>query len=275
MRKFLIYTFLAISSIIMIYPLLWLFGASMKSNSEIFTSIWFIPEKIDFSAYINAWKSAGGYTILHFLKNTLLIIIPKTLFAVISSSVTAYGFARFDFPFRKTAFSLLFAVMLMPQIATMLPTYIMWREIGVLDTYIPLTLPSLFACEGVFVFILIQFFGGIPKELDEAAAIDGCGALKTLFYIHAPCIRPAIISIAVFTFLWTMNDFMTPLIYISSVEKYPLSLALRMSMDSTGQGYEQNKIIAMSILGLIPSISVFGLAQKQFTSGITTGGVSG
>ncbi|MBO5384010.1 MAG: carbohydrate ABC transporter permease [Ruminococcus sp.] len=275
MRKIIIYSFLILSSLIMIYPLLWLFGASMKTNSEIFTSIWFMPEKIDFTAYINGWKTSGEYTMGHFFINTFMIILPKTIFAVISSSVTAYGFARFDFPFKKTSYILLLAVMLMPQITTILPTYAMWEKFGMLDTYIPLTLPALFACEGVFVFILIQFFKGIPKELDEAAALDGCGAIKTLFYIHMPCIKPAIVSIGVFTFLWTMNDFMSPLIYISSVEKYPLTLALRMSIDSTGQGYEQNKIIAMSILGLIPSILIFGLAQKQFESGITTGGVSG
>ncbi|MCD7890717.1 MAG: carbohydrate ABC transporter permease [Ruminococcus sp.] len=144
-----------------------------------------------------------------------------------------------------------------------------------LDTYVPLIIPPLFACEGMFVFILVQFFSGVPKEFDEAARIDGYGTLRTLVLVLVPCIRPAIISIAVFSFLWTMNDFLSPLIYIQSVEKYTLSLALRLSVDSTGQGYEQNKIIAMSVIGLIPSIAVFALAQKKFINGITAGGLSG
>ena len=116
---------------------------------------------------------------------------------------------------------------------------------------------------------------GVPREFDEAVRIDGCGTLGTLFYILLPCIRPVIVSICVFTFLWTMNDFLTPLIMISSVEKYPLSLALRLSADSTGDGYEQNRVLAMSVIGLIPSVAVFGLAQKKFVSGITAGGLSG
>ena len=127
----------------------------------------------------------------------------------------------------------------------------------------------------MFVFILIQFFNGIPREFDEAARIDGCGTLKTLFLVLVPCIKPAVISIAVFTFLWTMNDFLGPLIMIQSVEKYPLSLALRLSVDSTGQGYELRTVIAMSVIGLIPSVAVFALAQKKFVSGITAGGLSG
>lgn len=275
MRKFLLYLILAVIGIIMLYPLLWLFGASFKSNDEIFTTIWFIPKSFDVEVYKNAWVTVTPYTMGHYFINTFLIIIPKTVFAVLSSLLVAYGFARFDFPLKKLFSVLLMCGMLMPSIVTILPMYRMWSSLGLLDTYIPLTLPSLFACEGMFVFILIQFLKRVPKEFDEAARIDGCGTIKTLFLVLMPCIRPAVISIAVFTFLWTMNDFLSPLIMIQSVEKYPLSLALRLSVDSTGQGYEQRKIIAMSVIGLIPSVAVFALAQKKFISGITAGGLSG
>ena len=275
MRKFLLYLILAVIGIIMLYPLLWLFGASFKSNDEIFTTIWFIPKSFDVEVYKNAWVTVTPYTMGHYFINTFLIIIPKTVFAVLSSLLVAYGFARFDFPLKKLFSVLLMCGMLMPSIVTILPMYRMWSSLGLLDTYIPLTLPSLFACEGMFVFILIQFLKRVPKEFDEAARIDGCGTIKTLFLVLMPCIRPAVISIAVFTFLWTMNDFLSPLIMILSVEKYPLSLALRLSVDSTGQGYEQRKIIAMSVIGLIPSVAVFALAQKKFISGITAGGLSG
>ena len=261
----------------MIYPFLWLLGASFKSNDEIFSSIWFMPESFDFFAYIKGWETVTPYNMGHYFLNTFKIIIPKTAFAVTSSVLVAYGFARFDFPLKKFFFALLLCSMLMPEIVTIMPTYIMWSSIdyNLLYTYIPLTLPSLFACEGMYVFILVQFFKGIPKEYDEAAKIDGCGTLRTLVSVLIPCIRPAVISIAVFTFLWTMNDFLSPLILVPSVEKYPLTLALRLSVDSTGQGYEQNKIIAMSVIGLIPSITVFALAQKKFVSGITAGGLVG
>ncbi|WP_028517390.1 carbohydrate ABC transporter permease [Ruminococcus flavefaciens] len=275
MRKLLLYFTLAVIGIIMLYPLLWLFGASFKSNDEIFTTIWFMPKSIDTDVYKNAWETVTPYTMGHYFINTFMIIIPKTVFAVLSSVLVAYGFARFDFPLKKFFFALLMCGMLMPSIVTVMPMYRMWSSLGLLDTYIPLTLPSLFACEGMFVFILIQFLKKVPREFDEAARIDGCGTLKTLFLVLMPCIRPAVISIAVFTFLWTMNDFLSPLIMIQSVEKYPLSLALRLSVDSTGQGYEQRKIIAMAVIGLIPSVAVFALAQKKFISGITAGGLSG
>ncbi|MBE6861513.1 MAG: carbohydrate ABC transporter permease [Ruminococcus sp.] len=276
-KKFPVYLLMCLISVVMLYPLLWLVGASFKSNEEIFSSVWFMPESFSAEPYINGWKTVTPYTMGHYFINTFRIIIPKTVFAVISSVLVAYGFARFDFPLKKFFFTLLMGSMLMPQIVTVMPTYLMWSGLGknLLNTYLPLTLPSLFACEGMFVFMLIQFFKGIPKEFDEAAKLDGCGTLRTLFSVLVPCIKPAVVSIAVFTFLWTMNDFLNPLILVQQVRDYPLSLALRLSVDSTGQGYEQNKIIAMSVIGLIPSIAVFAAAQKKFVNGITAGGLSG
>ena len=275
MKKALIYLLLTAVAVIMLYPLLWLVGASFKTNEEIFSSVWFMPKSFSTEVYKNAWDTVTPYTMGHYFLNTFMIIIPKTAFAVISSILVAYGFARFDFPMKRFFYALLICGMLMPSIVTVMPLYRMWSRLGLIDTYIPLTVPALFAGEGMFVFILIQFFKGIPKEFDEAARIDGCGTLKTLFLVLVPCIRPAVVSIVIFTFLWTMNDFLTPLIMIQSVEKYPLSLALRLSVDSTGPGYEQSKILAMSVIGLIPSISVFAIAQKKFISGITAGGLSG
>ncbi len=263
------------AALVMIYPLLWLIGASFKSNEEIFSSPWFIPKSIDLSVYVKAWQTVTGSSMGHYFLNTFKIIIPKTVFAVISSTLVAYGFARFDFPFKRLFYALFMGTMFMPAIVTVMPSYLMWSRLGILDTYIPLTLPALFAAEGTFVFMLIQFFKGTPKEFDEAARIDGCNCIQLLIYILVPCIRPVIISISVFTFLWTMNDFLNPLIMISSVEKYPLSLILRLSADSTGNGYEQNRIIAVSVIGLIPSVAIFAAAQKKFISGITAGGLSG
>ncbi len=275
MKRMIAYTLLVLIAVIMLYPMLWLIGASFKTNREIFSSVWFMPDRLDVSVYKSAWETVTPYTMGHYFLNTLMIIVPKTVFAVASSVLVAYGFARFDFPFRRFFLGMLIGSMFMPAIVTIMPMYLLWGKLGMLDTYIPLTVPALFASEGMFVFILIQFFKGVPKEFDEAARIDGCGAVKTLVYVLVPCIRPAIISIAVFTFLWTMNDFLGPLIMVQTVSKYPLSMALRLSVDSTGQGYEQCKIIAMSVIGLIPSVTVFALAQKKFVSGITAGGLTG
>lgn len=276
LKKYLpVYIVLLSVSAVMLYPLLWLLGASFKSNEEIFSSAGIIPKSFDLSVFKAAWQTVTPYTMGHYFRNTFMIILPKTVFAVVSSVIVAYGFSRFDFPLKKLFKALLLASMLMPSIVTIMPMFLMWSKLKLLDTYIPLTLPALFAAEGMFVFILIRFFEAVPKEFDEAARIDGCGWLKTLVFILVPSIKPAIISIAVFTFLWTMNDFLNPLIMIQSVEKYPLSLALRLSVDSTGQSYEQRKIIALSVIGLIPSITVFALAQKKFVGGIATGGLTG
>lgn len=274
-RNALIYIFLTVTSLIMLYPLLWLFGASFKSNHEIFSSLWFMPEKFDFSAYVNGWKTSGTYTMGHYFINTFKIVIPRVVFSVISSVITAYGFARFEFPLKKQLFSLLIFTMILPETLLRIPSYRLWNMFGMLDTYFPLILPSALAGEGLFVFMLVQFFKGIPKELDDAAKIDGCNSLQTLVYVLVPCIRPAVVSVGVFSFLWSVNNFVEPLIYISSVKKYPITLAVRMSMDSTGQGYEWSSIIAMSLIGLIPSVLVFLSAQKYFTSGISTSGISG
>ena len=275
MKKFPFYLLMTACAVVMLYPLLWLVGASFKDNDEIFSSIWFMPRHFGLSVYKRAWQTVTPYSMGHYFVNTFLIILPKTAFAVVSSVLVAYGFARFDFPLKKLFFALLMGSMFMPAIVTVMPLYSLWNKLGALDTYVPLTLPALFAAEGAFVFMLVQFFRGVPKEFDEAARIDGCNSFQILWHILVPCIRPAIVSITVFTFLWTMNDFLNPLIMISSVERYPLSLILRLSADSTGNGYEQRKIIAMSVIGLVPSIAVFAAAQKKFISGITAGGLSG
>ncbi|HEX3038646.1 MAG TPA: carbohydrate ABC transporter permease [Oscillospiraceae bacterium] len=275
-KRLCMYAILLAVAIVMLYPIVWLFGASFKSNAEIHSSIGFIPSSFSMQPYINGWNTGTEYTMGHYFINTFEIVIPRVLFTIVSVTLVAYGFARFKFPFKKQFFALLIGTLLLPQVILRIPSYLMWREFHLLDTFAPLTLPHLFATDAFFVFMLIQFFRGIPKDLDEAAKIDGCSRFSTLIRILVPCIKPAIISIGLFSFMWAMNDFMGPLIFISSVEKYPVTIALRMSMDATGSaGYEENQIIAMSIVSLIPSIVVFMCAQKQFVDGITTGSVKG
>lgn len=269
------YAILIFVAIIMLYPIIWLIGASFKSNADIFTSIGFWPKEFDFTPYIQGWKTSTQYTMGHYFFNTFCIVIPKVICVIISVTLTAYGFARFDFPFKKIFFSCVIGTLLLPNIILRIPSYLMFKTFGMLDTYLPLVLPSLFATDLFFVFMLVQFFRGVPKDLDEAAEIDGCNTFQTLIQILMPVLKPAIISCALFTFMWTMNDFMGPLIYISSVEKYPLTIALKMSMDATGGAFDWNKVIAMSLVGLAPSIIVFFAAQKYFIEGIASSGIKG
>jgi oligogalacturonide transport system permease protein len=267
------FAFLFLLGYIVLYPLLYMVSTSIKTESDFLdVSHQWIPIQYTIENFKVAFSALDFF---NSLKKTLFIQVLSAVIEIFVCSFIAYGFARFDFPLKRLFYALFMGTMFMPAIVTIMPMYLMWSRLGVLDTYIPLTMPALFAAEGSFVFMLIQFLKGVPKEFDEAARIDGCNSMQILVYILVPCIRPVIVSICVFIFLWTMNDFLTPLIMISSVEKYPISLILRLSADSTGNGYEQCKILAMSVIGLIPSIAVFGLAQKKFLSGITAGGLSG
>jgi oligogalacturonide transport system permease protein len=150
----------------------------------------------------------------------------------------------------------------------------MFREMGMLDSYLPLYLPMAFATQGFFVFMLIQFLRGLPTDMEEAAQIDGCNSYQLLWYIVVPMLKPAIISVALFQFMWSVNDFLGPLIYISSVEKYPIALALKLSIDVT-EGTQWNEILAMASIAIVPSIVVFLIAQNYFVEGISSGGVKG
>lgn len=268
------YAILLLFGLVMLYPLVWLVGASFKTNSEIFTSPFFWPMEPTVQGYIDGWKTSTPYTFGHFFLNSMTIVIPKMLGTAISSVIVAYGFARFDFPGKKILFGILIATLLLPDVVTRIPQYLLFRDLGWLDTYLPLFVPQWFAWEAFFVFMLIQFMRSIPRDMEEAARVDGANTFQVLWYVVVPMLMPALISVCLFQFMWTMNDFLGPLIYISSVEKYPISLALKLSIDAT-EAFNWNQILAMTVLALTPSLIVFFIAQKYFIEGISTGGVKG
>ncbi|MFN3276055.1 MAG: carbohydrate ABC transporter permease [Paracoccus sp. (in: a-proteobacteria)] len=274
LSAFVRYTLLTVVGLIMLYPLIWLIGASFKTNSEIFGSIGFIPREPTIEGYIKGWETSTPYTFGRFFWNTFLIILPKTIFTAISCALVAYGFARFEFPGKKILFASLIATLLLPNVVTRIPQYILFRDLGWLDTYLPLWVPSAFAGDAFFVFMLVQFLRAIPRDMEEAARVDGANSMQTLIYIVVPMLLPALISVMLFQFMWTMNDFLGPLIYLSSVEKFPVSLALKLSIDTT-EAFDWNRILAMSVLALLPALIVFFIAQKYFIEGISAGGVKG
>ena len=261
-------------AIVMLYPLLWLVGASFKTNTQIFTETGFWPDAFSFSAYAKGWKTSTEYTFATYFLNSFAIVVPRILVTVVSCVLVAYAFARFEFFGKKLLFSIMVGTMMLPLIVLRLPQYLMFRELGWLDTYLPLILPSAFATDTFFVFMLVQFLRGIPRDMEEAAVIDGCNALQLLWHIIVPLLKPAIISVVVFQFIWTMNDFMGPLIYLASVEKYPVSLALKMSIGATEE-VEWANVIAISVVALIPSVAVFFAAQKHFIEGAASSGIKG
>ncbi|MTK09614.1 MAG: carbohydrate ABC transporter permease [Hungatella sp.] len=269
------YGILTAVALVMIYPILWLVGATFKTNNEIFTTVNFIPKRIDFTPYIEGWKTRTQFTFTTFFLNTFQYVIPKILFCLISSTLVAYGFARFQFPFKKFFFSLLMATMFLPAVVTRIPLYLLWKNLGLLDTYVPLIAPTIFANEPFFVFMLIQFLRSIPTYLDEAATVDGCNSFEILIRILLPALKPAIVSCTIFQFIWSFNDFLGPLIYVTSLSKYPVALALKMSIDQSSGIVEWNQILAMSFLALLPALILFFAAQKYFVEGITSTGAKG
>lgn len=268
------YGLLLIVGLIMLYPLIWLVGASFKTNSEIFANPGFIPESPTVSGYVEGWKTSTPYTFSRFFLNTFWIVIPKVIGTAISCTAVAYGFARFDFPGKRILFASLIGTLLLPNVVTRIPQYVLFRDLGWLDTYLPLWMPSAFAGDAFFVFMLVQFLRAIPRDMEEAARVDGATSWQTLIFIVIPLLAPALVSVCLFQFMWTMNDFLGPLIYIPSVDKYPISLALKLSIDTT-EAFEWNRVLSMSVLAITPALVVFFLAQKYFIEGISTGGIKG
>lgn len=270
--KIIKYIILVVVGIVMIYPVIWLFFASFKSNEELFGSASLIPKKFMWDSYIEGWKGTGQYGYGTFFLNTIKLVIPTVIFTVLSSAVVAYGFARFRFPFKKILFALMISTLMLPNAVVIIPKYMLFKNLGWIDSYNPFIVPAIFAGYPFFIFMLVQFFRGLPRELDEAAIIDGCNSFTIFLRIILPLSKPALISAGIFQFMWTWNDFFNSLVYINSVSKLTLPLALRISLDSSAS-VNWNQIMAMALVTIIPCIVVFFLAQKHFVEGIATTGM--
>lgn len=260
--------------IVMFYPMLWMIGASFRTNNaEIFSSIWFIPKTFTLEGYIEGWNGTG-YPYGHYMINTYMFVIPKVIGTVLSSVVTAYAFTRFDFAGKKYWYGLMLATLFLPQVVMNVPQFLLFTKMGWVDSYLPLVVPAFFACDTYFVFMMSQFMRSVPREMDEAAEIDGCNSFQRLVFVISPMVRPAMVSAALFSFMWASNDYMGPLIYINSTKKFPASLGLRLFMDAEA-GFQWNRVLALSVITILPSLIVFFLAQDEFVEGISAGAVKG
>lgn len=268
------YLFLVLMGLLLTFPLIYLFFSSFKTNNEIFGSLKLLPERFILDGYINGWNSVGQFTFGRYLFNTFVLVIPVMAFTIVSSLMVAYGFNRFEFPLKKTLFIVLLALMMLPAAVLIVPRYLLFSSLGWVNTYFPFWIPALFATSSFFVYMFIQFFRSIPRELDESAHMDGCGSFRILVSILLPLCVPVVLSAAVFLFIWTWNAFLSQYIYINSVRKYTVSLALRISIDAASR-IEWNNILAMSFVAMIPSFIVFFTLQRFFLEGISTSGLKG
>jgi len=225
-------------------------------------------------SFAEGWKGSGQFTFGVFFINTIKLVMPVVLFTLLSSIVVAYGFARFEFPLKNTLFMLMLATLMLPNAVIIIPRYILFNTFGWLDSYRPFYIPAVFATNSFFIFMLVQFLRGIPRELDESAVIDGCNSFMILARILIPLSKPSLFSAAIFQFIWTWNDFFNTLIYVNSVKKFTIALGLRMAIDIQG-AVNWNQIMAMSLVAIIPPILVFFFSQKHFVEGIATTGLKG
>jgi multiple sugar transport system permease protein len=260
--------------LVMIYPILWLFASSLKAPDEIWTNVTsLIPRALAFNNYAEGWRGFGGITFATFFRNSFFYAGVATLASVMSSAFVAYGFARLRFAGRGFWFTCMLLTLMLPSQVQIIPQYILFNRLDWINTYLPLLVPRL-GGQAFFIFLIMQFIRGIPRELDEAAEIDGCSRLGIFLRIILPLIKPALITAAIFSFYWTWEDFQGPLIYLSNPKLYTVSLALRASADPNSVT-NWGALFAMASLSLLPVFAIFIFFQRYLVQGISTTGLKG
>ncbi|MFD0692900.1 carbohydrate ABC transporter permease [Paenibacillus sp. GCM10027628] len=274
MKSMLYHLIVCVIAVAAIYPILWLVASSLKPNEEIYTTATsLIPSRLEWGNYLSGWKGFAGTTFTTFMKNSFIIVIISTIGAVASSALVAYGFARIRFAGSKLWFSAVMLTLLLPQDVTIISQYVLFAKFGWLSTFKPIIVPQFFGIP-FFIFLIMQFIRTIPAELDEAAKMDGCSKYSIFFKIIVPLIVPALVTSAIFSFYWRWDDFYTPLLYLNDPKLYPVSLALKLFLDSESVN-NWGGMFAMSTLSLVPIFIVFLLFQKYIVEGISTSGLKG
>jgi len=261
-------------AIIMIYPLLWMISRSFTPELLIFRTQGLMIEEFTLENYLRGLAGIGGVTFWDYLRNSFTLTLPVVIGTLFSSSLVGFAVARLQFRGKGFVYALIFATMMIPIHATLIPRYIMFHSLGWIGTYLPITLPSFFGIQGFFCFLFIQFMRGIPSELDQAATVDGCGPITIYFRIICPLSVPAFLTSGIFSFIWTYDDFFSHLIYITSPARFTVTLALRQYIDA----FELSAfgvLFAVSTMSLIPIFLIFVSCQKYLVEGIATTGLKG
>jgi len=259
------------TSILMLYPLLWMLAASFRPENEIFTSASIIPSEWSLGAYIRGWSGLRT-SFGTFFTNSLIVSVLSVCGNVLACSMAAYAFARLEFRGRGFWFAMMLMTLMLPYQVTLIPQYVLFRQLGWINSFLPLIVPKFLAADGFFIFLMVQFFRGIPRELDEAAQMDGCAPWRIYWKIIMPLSTPVLATAAIFTFIWTWDDFFGPLIYLNEMSKYTVMLGLRTFTDSTGES-DYGGMFAMSVLSLVPIFLFFLFFQRLLIEGIATTGM--
>ncbi len=274
-RHTLTHAFIIALGLLMLYPIVWMIVSSFKPNNMIFSDPGLIPKAVTTENYITGWKGYAGTTFGKFFANSLIICALAIIGNVISCTMAAYAFARLKFAGRGFWFAVMMVTLMLPGHVTLVPRYIMFNTFGWVGSILPIVVPKFLATDAFFVFLLVQFIRGLPVEVEEAAIIDGCGKLGVFLRIIVPLAFPAMVTTALFTFLWTWDDFFNHLLYLTRPDTFTVSRALRTFVGDAGAVSNWGGALAMGTLSIIPAFILFFTLQKYFVQGISTTGLKG
>ena len=265
---------IVVIALIVVYPVVWMLGTSFKPAAEIVTSNRPWPLHWTLRNFPDGWHANPGVTFGRFFLNSLFLSACAVAGTLISCSLAAYAFSRLEFRGRSVLFAGMVVTILLPYHVLIVPQYAIFKQFGWINTDLPIIAPKFLATEAFFIFLMVQFMRGIPREIDEAARIDGCGPYRTFFHILLPLTRPALITSAIFSFIWTWNDFFTQLVYLNNTDKFTVPIGLSLFVDQTGMT-SYGPMMAMSILALLPVFLFFLAFQRLLVDGATSSGVKG
>ncbi len=267
--------FIIALGLLMIYPIVWMIISSFKPNNMIFSDPGIIPKAVTIKNYISGWEGYAGTTFGRFFLNSFLICAGAVIGNLVSCTMAAYAFARLKFLGRGFWFAVMMLTLMLPGHVTIVPRYILFNLFGWVGSFLPIIVPKFLATDAFFIFLLVQFIRSLPKELDEAAIIDGCGKFGVFIRIIVPLSTPALVTTALFTFLWTWDDFFNQLLFLTNPSIFSVSRALRTFVGDAGAVANWGGALAMGTLSMIPAFILFFSLQKYFVQGITTTGIKG
>ncbi|NBE99388.1 carbohydrate ABC transporter permease [Nonomuraea sp. KC401] len=257
--------------LLMLYPLAWMIVSSLKPDHLVLTEPGLIPSEITFDNFVEGWHALNRPFSVFFL-NSLLVTVGAIAGNLFSCSLTAFALARLEFRMRGVYLAITLVSVMLPMHVLVIPQYIFFSQLDLVNTYFPLIVPKFLATDAFFIYLMVQFIRTIPRDLDRAAWIDGSGPFRTFWYVILPLMRPALVTTTIFTFIWTWNDFFVPLIYLTSPKMFTVPVALNSMVDSESQG-GVGMLFAMSLVSLLPVLIFFAIAQKQLIRGIATTGL--
>nr|WP_231494866.1 carbohydrate ABC transporter permease [Cellulomonas sp. KRMCY2] len=274
-RRALVFHVLSLALLaVVLYPVIWMLVSSFRPTAEIIGNVSLFPDEVSFDNYARALSGIGGVSFWTFFKNSLILAVGSVVGITISGSLSAYALARIRFPGRNLWFGLMIATLLLPFHVVIIPQYIVYNSLGLVNSFWPLLLGKFLAAEAFFVFLMVQFMRNLPRELDEAARIDGAGHLRIYRSIMLPLMKPALVTSSIFAFIWSWNDFFGPLLFLKDPALYSLPIALRLYVDQTSTS-DYGAQMAMAVLALVPVILFFIIFQRHLVEGVATQGLKG